>query len=71
MLKKYKEDHNGEKAPHEKVVEWEIIGILKTGQKVPAIKFVRENLLGVNGEIMSLTEAKAFVDAIVIKHNII
>jgi ribosomal protein L7/L12 len=70
MIKKYGENHNGKKAPYKDVIEWQVIAIVKNSGKITAIKFVRENLLGPNGEVMSLAEAKQFTDEVMIKNHI-
>jgi len=70
MIKKYGENHNGKKAPYKDVIEWEVIAIVKNNGKITAIKFVRENLLGPNGEVMSLAEAKQFTEEVMIKNHI-
>ena len=71
MVKKYKDEHNGEKVPFKDVMEWKVIDIVKNEGKIPAIKYARENLLGQKGEIMSLVEAKQFVDEAMLKKGLL
>jgi ribosomal protein L7/L12 len=66
LIKKHNAENPGEKLPHEELLRAEVVGMLKVGKKIPAIKFIRENLIGPNGEIMSLVDAKEYVDKIAI-----
>lgn len=64
LIKKHKAENPDEKIPHEELLRAEVISMLKIGKKIPAIKFIRENLIGPNGEIMPLIDAKEYVDKI-------
>ena len=70
MVKKYKDEHAGEKVSFKDMIEWKTIDIVKNDGKIPAIKYVRENLLGQKGEIMSLVEAKQFVEEVILRKGL-
>jgi len=68
-VKKFKAENNGE-LPKEDFLDLEVISMLKVNKKIAAIKFIRENKLTTNGALMSLIEAKDYVDQIETKNGL-
>lgn len=62
LIKKYKEKNPNKKIPHNTIIDMTVVSIGKGEGKVAAIRFCRENILKENGEVMSLQEAKQYVE---------
>lgn len=70
MIKKYKDEHNGELPPEDDAINMEIISLVNSGKKIAAIKFARENKMSETSGLMSVVEAKEYVDTLIKKNGL-
>jgi len=70
-IKKWKEDHDGEKIDYVGIIDWTLKDIITNESmgKIGAIKYARENIIPSDGAKMSLREAKEYVEKILDNTN--